>query len=270
MQMAASTEKAIDKLMRNGDTKAAVAYLRATGGGDAAQLDVVLQLIQLCVQNKDSESRAAATELLRRMEIAQEDLPRVANSLLAAGAHQAALECIERLEPEQRDRFGVLELRARAFRGLGQNADAEDVYRRMGELYPFAPKTWTSAASFFRAIKNNEMEAHALTQALKLSLKDTTILKRLALLRVVRGDKRGAIALWQQVLRIDPSDQEAAFGVLDKLTKVKDWRGAAAWLESRRELLPAGEQLDALAALIAQNAPAAEDVAEPAERPGQD
>ncbi len=252
--MSAMGEGAIGRLLESGNTKAALSYLRATGQADGA---AVMALAEACAKARDGETFAQMEEMFKTADLTPEQRVRIVVLASNCGAHESVITRLNALGAEG-ERFGLLELKARAFRGQNKPADAERIYLRMQELFPSTHKTWTSSASFYKAQGDAVQEATCLNQALKFKLKDVTILHRLAMLASAGKKNQEALELWRQITRLDPANGEAAYGVLRQLVRLKKWLIASAWLTERSSVLPANEQTEQLKSQIAQALLAAE------------
>jgi tetratricopeptide (TPR) repeat protein len=231
-----------------GNTKAALSYLRATGQADGTAL---MALAEACAQTRDMETFSQLDELFAAAQLTPDQ--RVRSIVLAsnAGAHGSVIARMEAMGVEG-ERFGLLELKARAYRGMSKPSEAERVYLRMQELFPTTHKTWTNAASFYRSQGDAVREADSLYQALKFKLKDLQILHRLAMLASAGKRNQEALDLWRQIYRLEPSNTDALFGVLRQLVRLKKWVLADAWASEKADLLPDNEQTQQLRTQIAE------------------
>ena len=237
-------ERGIAKLLEGGAPRAALSYLRASGRDKSLDTESWSALLRACVDANDNEALAEAVELVPSIEISEAQSSAVISALgkANAGASELVLRCLDFL-PLANDRFGALELRARAQRAAKQNTEAEKTYRRMHEVYPTSVKGWLAAASFYKDNKDSAQEAHCLMQALTYKLKDVAILKRLAVLAAHHHEHRESLAMWQQVVRIDEKQTDAIFGVLQQFVRLKKVAAAEAWLAKWDNVLPPSDNL---------------------------
>jgi len=252
--MSALGEGAIGRLLESGNTKAALSYLRATGQTDGVAL---MALAEACAKAKDSETFGQMDELLGQTDLTAEQKTRLVVLASNCNAQDMVISRLDSMGAEG-DRFGLLELKARAYRSKNRIAEAERVYLRMQELFPTTPKTWTHSASHYKAQGDSVQEAACLYQALTFKLKDITILHRLALLAGSSKKNQEALDLWRQIVRLEPKNAEAIFGVLRQLVRLKKWAIAKAWIEEQGALLPKDEPTELLKSQVAKMLQAAE------------
>jgi tetratricopeptide (TPR) repeat protein len=246
--MSALGEGAIGRLLESGNTKAALSYLRATGQTDGTAL---IALAEACAKVKDNETFAQMEELFGAAELTADQKVRAVVLASNCNAHDSVIIRLNAMGTEG-ERFGLLELKARAYRATGKIEDAERVYLRMQELFPTTPKTWTNSASHYKSQGDSVQESTCLYQALKFKLKDVTILHRLAMLASAGKKNQEALELWRQIARLEPRNSEALYGVLRQLVRLKKWAIAKAWIAEKDDLLPAGEPTELLKKQVAQ------------------
>ena len=237
-------ERGIAKLLEGGAPKAALSYLRASGRDKSLDTESWFSLLRACVKVNDNEALAETVEMVPKLELSQAQSSAVIDVLgrANAGASESVLRCLSYLSSGN-DRFGALELKARVQRAAKQNAEAEQTYRRIQEIYPTSVKGWLATASFYKDGRDSSQEEACLMQALKYKLKDIAILKRLAVLAAHHHNQRESLKLWQQVVRIDRTQVDAIFGALQQLVRLKRVAAAEAWIAKWNNYLPPSDDL---------------------------
>lgn len=235
--VARTSTGALEKLLAAGDSVGALAYIRALGPQSAAAPAALMKVLLAALELKQQAPAREAYAALSRAGLTQDQVKLLADKLAAGGLHEESLVLGEQLDDEERRRFGVIEREARSNTSLGRLEAAAGAYERLTATYPYSAKAWLIAARFHRTQRNPEREAECLWEALKFSLKDLTILRRLATLKASFGQHREALELWLQTVRLSPADGEAVVGVLRQLYRLKRFDQADAWIADHRSVL---------------------------------
>lgn len=253
----ARTSARLEALLAKGDCAGALAYLKGLGPASPTTAAAAAAVLTTALKLKQTGPAREAFALTSLDGLDPAGLRQLSVDLADGGLGEESLKLLERLGPEERNRFGVLEREARLHTSQGRPEEAEAVFRKITELYPTTPKGWLMRARFYKTARDADQEAACLMQALTFSLKSLPILKRLAVLKGGGGQHRESLDLWRQVLRIAPGDQEASVGVLRQLHRMKRFDQALAWAEAHREHLSGEAEADKLMGLLAEHQAAA-------------
>ncbi|MCW5733911.1 MAG: hypothetical protein KIS73_07295 [Enhydrobacter sp.] len=247
--MTSSIEERIAQLLENGGPAAVLSYVRALGPSANMDGTLSLALARACATRGDRQALEGLFDMLPQSALTPETSIELAKFAESVGAHELALRCLESAGDDN-ERFGILEMKARAHRRLGQFAEGEAVCRKMQEAFPTKAKTWLTSAVLHRSRGDAQNESTCLMEALKYKLKDVSILRRLAVLAGANGKHRESLEIWRQVLRLTPGDGEALVGVLRQLLRMKKNHAARDWLAENAARMPDGKELAKLRALV--------------------